>query len=555
MKRKKRSKMKASELFVKCLENEGVQYIFGVPGEETIDLTDSLSRSNIKFIVTRHEQSAAFMADVYGRLTHKPGVCLATLGPGATNLITGVADAQLDRSPLVAITGQSGLEKTHKESHQYIDIVATFKNFTSWNSKITRSDFIPEIVRKAFDIAMDRPGAVHIELPEDVAQEESQKEPLSKARSSHLTRYDEGELKKAAKMIEESSAAIILAGNGVFRESASSELRRFVESTGLPVVTTFMGKGAIAADDEHYLGSMGIKDRDHIMCGFDMADLVICVGFDYVEYSPRFWNHGGDKKIIHIHSQHPEIDERYIPDIQLTGNIRQALFHLTQQCDFKMEMADKLKKVRQRMQAELEDFKYDLSFPMKPQKIIYDIRECLDREDILVSDVGAHKLWVGRLFPAYEANTVFISNGLASMGFALPGAIAASFLKPERKVVAVAGDGGFLMNVQELETAVRLGCDLVIVIFNDSKYGLIEWHEKKKFNETIGIDFNNPDFEMLARSFGANGMRIEKAEDLKPQLQEALEQGGVWILDVKVDYSENIKLTEKLSANHCCCDK
>ena len=547
--------MKASELFVKCLENEGVEYIFGVPGEETIDLTDSLSRSNIEFVVTRHEQSAAFMADMYGRLTHRPGVCLATLGPGATNLITGVADAQLDRSPLVAITGQSGLEKTHKESHQYIDIVTTFKQFTSWNSGVMRGDFIPEIVRKAFEIATDTPGAVHIELPEDVAQEETEKTPLSRYRSSHMTHHDENELKKAASMIEESSSPVILAGNGVFRENASSELRRFVESVGVPVVTTFMGKGAIPADDEHYLGSMGIKDRDHIMCGFEMADLIICVGFDYVEYSPGFWNRDGSKRIIHIHSRHPEIDESYIPDIQLIGNIRQALFKLHQQCDFKKEMSDGFRGVRQRMQAELTDFRDDLSFPVKPQKIIYDIRESLGKEDILVSDVGAHKLWVGRLFPAYEANTVFISNGLATMGFALPAAIAASLLKPDRKVVAVAGDGGFLMNLQELETAVRLGCDLVIVIFNDSGYGLIEWHEKKKFNETIGVDFTNPDFEMLATSFGAKGVRIKKAMELKPTLQEALTQGGVWILDVPVDYSENIKLTEKLSANHCSCEK
>jgi acetolactate synthase-1/2/3 large subunit len=546
--------MKASDLFVKCLENEGVEYIFGVPGEETIDLTDSLSRSSIKFIVTRHEQGAAFMADMYGRLNHKPGVCLATLGPGATNLITGVADAQLDKAPLVAITGQSGLEKTHKESHQYIDIVATFKQFTSWNTKITRSDFIPEIIRKAFDIATDSSGAVHIELPEDVAQEQSDKTPLSKAQSPHFSIHDENELKKAAKMIDESSTAIILAGNGVFRENASSELRDFVDSTGLPVVTTFMGKGAIPADDEHYLGSMGIKDRDHVMCGFDMADLVICVGFDYVEYSPRFWNPDASKKIIHIHSQHPETDESYIPDVQLIGNIKQALLRLNQQCDFKFEMSDALKKVRKRMKAELEDFKDDLSFPMKPQKIIYDIRESIAREDILVSDVGAHKLWVGRLFPAYEANTVFISNGLASMGFALPASIAASFLRPELKVVVVSGDGGFLMNLQELETAVRLECNMVIIIFDDSKYGLIEWHEKRKFNETIGIDFNNPDFVLLAKSFGAKGVKIEKAEDFKPVLDKALSDGGVWIIDAKVDYSENIKLTEKLRVNHCACE-
>lgn len=543
--------MKGSDLFVKCLENEGVEYIFGVPGEETVDLLDSLSRSRIEFIVTRHEQGAAFMADMYGRMTHRPGVCLATLGPGAANLITGVADAQLDKSPLVAITGQAGLEKTHKESHQYIDIVAMFRQVTAWNSGVTRPDFIPEIIRKAFDIATDRPGAVHIELPEDIAVEDSKKEPLFKKGRPHITMHDEQDLKKAAEMIRESSMPVILAGNGVFREDAASELRKFVTFSGLPVVTTFMGKGAIPADDEHYLGSMGIKDRDHVMCGMEMADLVITVGYDYVEYSPRSWNPDGSKKIIHIHSDHPETDESYIPDIMLPGNIRQALSRLTDECNFSKEMPERFKKVRSRMIAELEDFKDDTSFPMKPQKVIYDIRECLSRNDILVSDVGAHKLWIGRLFPAYEANTVFISNGLASMGFALPAAILASFLEPARKVVAVAGDGGFLMNVQEVETAVRLGCNFAVVVFNDSKYGLIEWHERRKFDQSIGIDFTNPDFVMLAESFGARGVRIENAEEFRPRLKEALNAGGVWIFDIRVDYSENFRLTEKLSSNIC----
>jgi acetolactate synthase-1/2/3 large subunit len=543
--------MKASDLFVKCLENEGVEYIFGVPGEETIDLTESLRKSKIKFIPTRHEQSAAFMADMYGRLTHKPGVCLATLGPGATNLITGIADAQLDRAPLVAITGQSALEKTHKDSHQYIDIVTAFKQFTTWNSKVTRADFIPEIVHKAFDIAADRPGATHIELPEDVAKEETSKEPILKKDYPHIRLLDESELKRAAEMIKSSSMPIILAGNGVFREDAAGELRKLVQSTGLPVVSTFMGKGAIPADNTHYLGSMGIKDHDHIMCGFEMADLVICVGFDYVEYTPKFWNPDKSKKIIHIHTDHPEIDETYIPDILLVGSIKQTLFNLRQYCDFKKEMHERFQKVRARMMAEIEDYAEDMSFPMKPQKILSDVRETMDRGDILISDVGAHKLWIGRLFPACEPNTVFISNGLATMGFALPSAIAASIIKPEKKVVAIAGDGGFLMNLQDLETAVRLGCNFVVVIFDDSKYGLIEWHERKAFNETMGIDFTNPDFVKLAESFGAKGVRLETAEELKPRLTDALEAGGVWLLDVPVDYSENIKLTEKLKHNFC----
>ena len=542
--------MKGSDLLVQCLENEGVEYIFGIPGEETLDLTDSLSRSKIKFVVTRHEQSAAFMADVYGRLTHRPGVCLATLGPGATNLITGVADANLDRAPLVAITGQAGLEKTHKEAHQYLNIVEAFREFTKWNSSITRADFIPEIVSKAFDIAMDRPGATHIELPEDIAAEQTNKTPLVKKTDSHIRMPDEDELQRSAVLIEDATMPVILAGNGVIRENASEELHKFVRAAGIPVVTTFMGKGAFPADDEHYMGSMGIRDRDHIMCGFERADLVICIGFDHVEYSPRFWNPDGSKKIIHIHRDHHEIDEKYIPDLSLIGNICTSLKHLIPFCK-KREMPEYFSQVRRNMEKELLEFKDNVSFPMKPQKIVYDIRQSLGREDILISDVGAHKLWIGRLYPAYAPNTVQISNGLASMGFALPGAIAAKLLKPDRKVVAVAGDGGFLMNVQELETAVRLRCDMVIVIFDDSKFGLIEWHENKKFDASFGVDFMNPDFVKLAESFGAHGMKIEKAEDFRPQLEYALKAGGVWLMDVKVDYSENMKLTEKLRNNSC----
>ena len=295
---------------------------------------------------------------------------------------------------------------------------------------------------------------------------------------------------------------------------------------------------------------MGIKDRDHIMCGFARADLVICIGFDHVEYSPRFWNPDGSKSIIHIHSDQHEVDEKYVPDLSLVGNIRTSLKHLIPFCKRK-EMPEYFSKVRKNMEKELLDLKDDTSFPMKPQKIIYDIRQALDREDIIISDVGAHKLWIGRLYPAYEPNTVQMSNGLASMGFALPGAIVAKLLKPESKVVAVAGDGGFLMNVQELETAVRLGCDIVIVIFDDAKFGLIEWHEQKKFDASFGIDFLNPDFVKLAESFGAHGILIEKAEDFRPQLETALKEGGVWLMDVRVDYSENMKLTEKLSNNFC----
>ena len=313
--------MKGSDLFVKCLENEGVEYIFGIPGEETLDLIDSLSRSSIKFIVTRHEHGAAFIADVYGRLSHKPGVCLSTLGPGATNLITGVADAYLDRAPLVAITGQATLEKTHKEAHQYIDVVGLFKYITDWNTTIMRADFIPEVVRKAFDVAADAPGATHIELPEDVAEEETGKAPLARKGKGHINVPDDEELKTVISFMEMASMPVILAGNGILREKASRELTEFVNKTGIPVITTFMGKGVIPADSELYIGSIGLQEKDYIMCSIDASDLVICIGFDPVEYSPRFWNPDPDasKKIIHIHSNHPIVDSSYLPEFTLIG--------------------------------------------------------------------------------------------------------------------------------------------------------------------------------------------------------------------------------------------
>ena len=543
--------MKGSDLFVKCLENEGVTHIFGVPGEEILDILDSLSRSKIKFIVTRHEHGAAFIADVYGRLSHRPGVCLSTIGPGATNLITGVADAYLDRVPLVAITGQAALEKTHKEAHQYIDIVGSFKYTTNWSTTIMRADFIPEILKKAFDIAVDAPGAVHIELPEDVAEEETSKIPLERKVNIHSSAPDHSELEKVADLIKKASAPIILAGNGILREEASFELEALVNKTGISVATTFMGKGVIPADSPFYLGSVGIQEKDYIMCGIDVADLVICIGFDHVEYSPRFWNPDASKRIVHIHSSHPEVDSSYLPEFILIGSIKETLKHLAALCDFTKQMPGNFTKLKTIIEAELESFKDDMTFPIKPQKILYDIRKCLSREDILISDVGAHKLWIGRLFPAYEPNTVIISNGLASMGFGLPGAIAANIVLPDRKVVAVVGDGGFMMNLQELETAVRLGCSFVVVIFNDSSYGSIDWKARIKFKKSFGVRFGNPDFVKLAESFGAKGVRVERTDEFAPLLKKALDDRGVWIFDVRVDYSENMKLTLKLSKEVC----
>lgn len=542
--------MKGSELFVKCLENEGVKYIFGIPGEETLDLMESLSRSDIEFIVVRHEQSAAFMADVCGRLTGRPGVCLSTLGPGATNLMTGVADAHLDRAPLVAITGQGSLDRAYKESHQFLDVAGMFSKITSWNATVTAANQIPELIGKAFDIATDVPGAAHIELPEDVSAQETDALPLEKKEYSHSCSFDERELHKAIELISGATRLLIIAGNGVIRENASLELEQFADAANIGVVTTFMGKGAIPADDDHFIGSMGMSEQDYIICGLDAADVVVAVGFDSVEYSPDHWNMDYSKSIIHVHNRLPAIEASYIPECALLGALKTTLRAMTSAVT-PQEFPDHYRNIKASMEDELLRYKDDPAFPVKPQRILWEVRQKLDREDILVSDVGAHKLWIGRLYPALAPNTVLMSNGLASMGFGLPAGISACLMHPEKKVVTIAGDAGILMNIQDLETAVRLGCDLVIVIFDDSSYGLIEWDSNRKFGESFGTSFKNPDFVRLANSFGAKGIRISSADELGDALQSAFEAGGVWLIDVPVDYSENMKLTTILEGKYC----
>jgi len=541
--------MKAAELFVKCLENEKVHYIFGLPGEENMDLLDALIDSPIEFVPTRHEQGAAFMADVYGRLTGKAGVCLATLGPGATNLITGVADAYLDRSPLVAISGQTRRELLHKESHQHIDIVQTFEQISKWNVAVGLARTIPEVVRKAFKVSQtEKPGPCHIELPEDVAAEETEGAPLP-VKGFKLPHTDHNVCAKAAEIINRAKRPILLAGNGVIRGQASHVLRDFVEKTRIPVANTFMSKGVLPSKSDLSLSTIGLQSRDFISCGFDRADLIISVGYDLVEYAPSLWNRD-HKPIVHIDFTPSEIDEFYIPEIEVLGDIAANLTCMMDDID-PTEQDDFSSVLKHMMEEELFDYAEDASFPMKPQKILYDIRKVMDHDDILLSDVGAHKMWVARIYPAEEPNTVLISNGFASMGFALPGAISAKMIYPERKILALCGDGGFLMNCQELEMAVRLKLPMVILIFNDSKYGLIEWKQINQFGRTYGVSFNNPDFVQLARSFGAAGYRVEGADELAPILREAFDAGVPAVVDVPVDYRENLKLTEKLGKLVC----
>ncbi len=542
--------MKASDLLIRCLENEGVRYIFGVPGEEILDILDSLLGSEITFIPTRHEQGAAFMADTYGRLTGKAGVCLATLGPGATNLVTGIADANLDRAPLVAITGQAGRDRVHKESHQYIDIVENFRPITKWNTRIETASIIPEVVRKAFKLAqVEKPGACHLELPEDVAGELVEGAPLSPERPRRPS-PDRPSLKAAAELIEEASYPLIFAGNGVIRGRASKELREFSARLGIPVANTFMAKGCVPADHELALMTCGLQARDYVSCGFDRADLIIAVGYDLVEYAPKFWNPDRKKKIIHIDFTPAEVDSYYQPAVEIVADVRESLELLNAQIRVTKDTRY-TKTLREWILGELQENALSEAYPLKPQRILHDLRTVMGSLDILVSDVGAHKLWIARLYPAYEPNTVIISNGYAAMGIALPGAIAAKLVYPERKVVAVSGDGGFLMNCQELETACRLGLQVVNVIFRDDGYGSIRWKQMNRFGRESGVAFGNPDFAKLAEAFGAKGYRVQAASELLPILREAFQHQGPSVVDVPVDYTENVKLTERMGHLVC----
>jgi len=537
--------------------------VFSVPGEETLDVLESLARSeSIRHITTRHEQGAAFMADVYGRLTGRAAVAMGTLGPGATNLLTGIADAYLDRAPMVAITGQASSDKLHKEAHQVVDIVGMFRPVTKWNARIERIPAIPEIVRKAFRVAtLEKPGPTHLELPENVAGAQlGPDDPVRPIRPGrvYLPEPTEPAIAHAARLINESERPIVLAGNGVLRRNASPALRALARGLHLPVAATFMGKGAV--DDRSHLSLMavGLQARDHVLTGFDRADLVIAVGYDLVEYAPARWNPDGAKRIIHIDTQPAEVDAQYQPEVELIGDIGVALEKLLEaaepggvggrsaserhQTRETLVHAD----LRTSLLGDLEVCVTDTGYPIKPQRAIYELRRALGPEDIVVSDVGAHKIWIARLYQAYEPNTVVISNGLAAMGISLPGAIAAKLVHPERKVVSLCGDGGFLMNSQELETAKRIGAAVTVVVWRDNGYGLIDWKQRNAFGRPFAVEFGNPDLVDYARSFGIAGFRPESADDLYPTLMRALELDAPAVVDVPIDYAENVRLTERL---------
>src|SRR5919197_4326520 len=545
--------MTAAELLVRCLENEGLEHMFGVPGEENIAVLDAILDSKIHFLQTRHEQGAAFMADVQGRLTGKASVCLATLGPGATNLLTGVADADMDRAPLVAITAQAGTERFHKESHQYLDLISLYRPAVKWNAQLVRPEIVPEAVRKAFKVAQtEKPGATHLDLPDDVADAEAPSglEPLI-PQQPFPTEPLEQQIERAAKIISEARDPVVLAGNGVARGRASEALRRFTDRLGIPVVETFMGKGGLRDEHPLCLGTVGLQERDYVSCGLDRADVIICVGYDLVEYAPARWNPRRDKRIVHIDPSPAEVDAAYQVAVGVQGGITESLMRIAERTSprgdsGKVRGAAALREIIQReFHAESEGD----AFPLKPQRVVHVLRQVLGDNDILISDVGAHKLWIARMYACALPNTCIISNGFASMGIALPGAIGAKLLYPDRRVLAACGDGGFLMSVQELETAVRAGTNFVALIFEDSGYGVIRWKQLRHYGRPAFVDFGNPDFAALAESFGCRGYKVTAAQELRPILEEAFRQRVPAAVAFPGDYSEKLEVAEEFGAS------
>ena len=544
--------MKASDLFVKCLESEHVDYIFGLPGEENADMMMSLLNSKIKFILTRHEQSAAFMADVYGRLTDKVGVCLATLGPGATNLTTGIANANMDRSRVLAITGQTDVNSLHKESHQNMDVITMFKPITKWNWSVRNADSIPEVIRRSFKISLEeKVGVTHIELPQDIAKIDSDILPIS---TTETLRSPPNMflIKKAVQLILNAKKPIILVGNGCIREDATFYVRKFVELTGICSMNTFMGKGVISDKSERHLHTIGIKEADHALLAMKESDLVIAIGYDLVEYSPKFWNPALDKKILHIDFTPSETDTYYPPTVEIVADIELTIDSILLELEKEKQkdpritcypfhdMPELFRKIKSEVNQNILEYVNDTSYPIKPEKLITDVRKILDEKDIVISDVGVHKLWIAKIYGTYYPNTCIIPNGFCSMGFSLPGAISAQLVFPERKIVSMCGDGSFLMNVQELETAVRLKLPIIIIVWVDKEYGLIALKQKMEFGQSGFTKFENPDFVMLAESFGATGFNVKSVTEFEESLIKAIKSTDMpTVIAVDVDYSRN----------------
>jgi acetolactate synthase-1/2/3 large subunit len=538
--------VKAAELLVQCLEAEGVEYVFGIPGEENIHFIDALWDSPIRYILVRHEQGAAFMAEIYGRLTGRAGVASATLGPGAINLQLGVADATTNSTPVVAISAQVGLDRIYKESHQVVDLVSMFRPITKWADLAPAAHALPEMVRKAFKVAQtERPGAVYLAIPEDVEKATTELSPLP----INIVRGQEpspAQIARAADLIALARQPIVLAGHGATRDRAKDALVRLSNRVGLPVATTFNAKGVFPDDHPNALGAVGFMRHDYVNFGFDEADVLICVGYELQEFDPVKINPHGDKKIIHIHRFPAEVDDHYSVSVGIQGDISHTLRELTGAVRRRFEPGATGEKIRRLMAGELTVGATEDSFPLTPRRIVTDIRAAMGRADIVLADTGAVKMWMARMYPTYEPNTLIVSNGLSAMGFSVPGAIAAKLAYPERKVLAATGDGAFLMNVQELETAVRENVPITILVWEDNAYGLIDWKMGLEMGRSSHIAFGNPDFVAYVESFGARGYRVTSAAELRPTLEHALAADEVSVIACPVDYASNLRLTDKL---------
>lgn len=541
--------MKASDLFLRCLEAEGIEYIFGVPGEENADIMMSLLNSKIKFIICRHEQTASFMADMYGRLMGKPAVCLATLGPGATNLLTGIANANMDRVPLIALIGQASTYRLHKESHQNMDAIGMYNSVTKWATSIHQADVIPEVIRKAMKIATgNKPGAVVIELPENIAKAEVNGSPLPIHPEHNAQTIDQKSLDITLKMIQESKKPIMLLGAGCTRENSDAYIRDFVNYTNIYAAATFMGKGVLGSDHLQSLFCVGLGMKDIALKAFDQADLVIAVGYDLVEWSPDRWNHDCDKKIIHIDTLSAEVDNAYMPNVELVGNINEIFTTLNANLT-QAQVKDPtiFKALHEEIEKEIVEHEHDESMPVKPQRSLDDLRASLGPYDILISDVGAHKMWVARQYPTYHSRTCFIYNGFCSMGGSMPGALAAKLAYPEKNVVALCGDGGFMMSIQALPTAIQYNIPIVVVVWEDDFYGLIKWKQEAAYHEYSHVNLVNPDLAQLAKAFGCYAHRLSSPDEMQPLLEQAFkEKEKPTVIIVPIDYSENMKLTKRL---------
>jgi acetolactate synthase-1/2/3 large subunit len=537
-----------AELIVRCLENEGVQHVFGIPGEENIHLVRALSESSIRYVLVRHEQAASFMAEVYGRITGMAGVCSATLGPGAINLLLGVADAGTNSTPVVALSAQVGTGRAYKESHQGVDLVSMFAPVTKWSELVATPMAVPEMIRKAFKLAQtERPGAVYLAVPEDI--ESAAAPEVARPLIVNQPRANEpspGQLARAADVLGAATCPIVLAGHGTARADAGDAVRRFAEKLDIPVATTFHAKGVLADDHPLALGAVGFMRHDYVNFGFDRADVIVAVGYELQEFDPVRINPNSDKKIIHIHRFPAEADVHYEVEVGLQADLGRTLDALAAAVERSFEPSAGNQRIRTMVSGELARGARDDRFPLTPARIVADTRAALGRDDIVLVDTGAPKMWMARLYPTYEPNTCLISNGLSTMAWTLPGAIGAKFARPDARVLVATGDGAFMMNSQEIETALRERVPMVVLIWVDGEYGLIKWKMELELGASVETSFTNPDFVAYAESFGASGYRIDAAAQLLPTLRHALAEETVSVISCPVDYSANIELTTAL---------